>query len=315
MRSHILAFSALLILSSLLPITTLALENKPLVVCTTSVLASIVEDLAGDQVVVEIIASPAVCPGHYDVKPSDIDAFKRASLILAHGFEPWVDDLLQASQSEAAVVYIKGPWNTPSLLKARYQAVSQALSEYLGIDTSAKLEDCLNSIDEVDAYLKEVAQSSGFADMPVVCMLWQKSFIEYLGFKVVAYYGPPEMVSAQQYESIIANATQSGAKLVIDNLQSGVDLGNKIASEIGGVEVALSNFPKIAPELSNVTAVMKWNAEKLSKAVENLELLSEISSLKAQLNTWVTATTVSSIIAVALFIVCLAMYTKLKGRK
>jgi len=289
-------------------------EEKPLVVCTTSVLASIVEDLAGDQVTVEVIASPAVCPGHYDVKPSDIDAFKRANLILAHGFEPWVDDLMQASQSEAAVVYVKGPWNTPSFLKARYQAVSQALSEYLGIDTSVKLEDCLNSIDEVDAYLKEVAQSSGFVDMPVVCMLWQKNFIEYLGFKVVACYGPRELVSAQRDESVVETASQGGAKLVVDNLQSGVDLGEKIASEIGGVEVALSNFPGVALGLNNVTAVMKWNAEKLSKAVEDIELLSEVSSLKAQLSTWITVAEVSAVIAIALLLACVAMFVKLRSR-
>ncbi|RLE74320.1 MAG: manganese transporter, partial [Thermoprotei archaeon] len=61
--------------------------ERPVVVCTTTVLASMVRDLAGDLVVIEVIASPAVCPAHYDVKPSDVEAFGRADLILAHGIE------------------------------------------------------------------------------------------------------------------------------------------------------------------------------------------------------------------------------------
>jgi hypothetical protein len=58
-------------------------------------------------------------------------------------------------------------------------------------------------------------------------MQWQKGFVEFLGFKVLVTYPPPEMVSAKKYEEILKNGT--GAKLVIDNLQSGTEFGEKIA--------------------------------------------------------------------------------------
>ena len=117
-----------------------AAEEKPVVVCTTTVLASVVRDLAGDQVVVEVVSSPAVCPAHYDVTPSDVEKFRHAALIFMHGFEPWVEELREASGSQAPVIKISGPWGVPEMLKAKYEAVAAGLEENLGIDVSESLE-------------------------------------------------------------------------------------------------------------------------------------------------------------------------------
>ena len=56
--------------------------EKPVVVATTSVIGSVVKDLAGDRVDLYVIASPAICPAHYDIKPSDVYTFSNANLIL-----------------------------------------------------------------------------------------------------------------------------------------------------------------------------------------------------------------------------------------
>ncbi|RLF00247.1 MAG: hypothetical protein DRJ63_03040 [Thermoprotei archaeon] len=306
----LLILTAALIVS---PLTVAQETEKPVVVCTTTVLASIVKDLAGDLVTVEVIASPAVCPAHYDVRPSDVEAFRKADLILMHGFEPWVESLKEASGSKAPVVKIKGPWNTPPLLKSKYTEVANALKQYLGLDLSERLSKCLKAIDEVDSYLKNYAQEKGFTGRPVVCMLWQKMFISYLGFKIVAVYGPPEKVSAKQYEDIVKNATKAKALLVIDNMQSGEDLGKKIASEVGCVQVALSNFPWTSPELTNMTQVMKWNTEKLAKALEEAELRGEIVELKREIEFWKTTTAVSAVVA-AVFVITTALLA-VKTRK
>ncbi len=227
------------------------------IVCTTTVLASIVQDLTGEKC--EVIAPPTICPAHYDIKPSDVEKVKDADVIFCHGFEPWVKELVKASGRNITVVKVPGPWNTPQLLREKYVMVARAL-ERLGYEVD--LERCLKSINETEAYLKKFAEEHGFVGTPVVCMQWQKNFVEFLGFKVLATYPPPEMVSAKKYEEVIEKG--KGAKLVIDNLQSGTELGKKIAKEIGAVEVAISNFPT----KGNVSEMMIENAEKLAKALE-----------------------------------------------
>ncbi|MCD6444501.1 zinc ABC transporter substrate-binding protein [Candidatus Bathyarchaeota archaeon] len=289
-----------------------SIDDKPLVVCTTTVLSSVVVDLAGDSISVDVISSPAVCPAHYDVKPSDVEAFRDADLILAHGFEPWVDDLKEASGSEAPVVRVRGDWNSPQALKEIYVKVSTALRDYLGINVSDRLNRALRSIDSLESWLKKISEENHFEGKPVVCMLFQKGFVSSLGFNIVAVYGPPEKVSAKQYEAVIRNATEHNAVLVIDNIQSGTDLGRKIASEIGAVEVALTNFPQTAPNLNNMTQVMMWNVQRITDALRNAELMAEVSSLKRQVETWRTAEIATLIVAVLEAIIIVALRMRIK---
>lgn len=293
-------------------------NEKPTVVCTTTVLASIVEDLASDLVNVEVIASPTICPAHYDVRPSDVEKVRQASLILYHGFEPWIEDLVKASGSGAPMVKVSGPWSTPKFLKDKYVAVANALRDYLGIDVSDRLDKCLKGIDEVDEWLKGYAEEHGFTNTPVVSMLWQKGFITYLGFKVVATFKPPEMVSAKEYSEIVENASKANALLVIDNLQSGTELGKKIADEVGAIEVALTNFPKTAPGLNNVTKVMKYNAKLLADALSQVkyvkELTTEVGNLRSEVGLWRTLSIASLVINVLLAISVGLLVIKLRRR-
>ncbi len=251
------------------------------IVCTTTVISSIVEDLTGEKC--DVIASPTVCPAHYDIKPSDVEKVREADVIICHGFEPWVDELVKSSGKNITVIKIPGPWNSPDLLRDKYVRIASEL-EKLGYHV--ELERCLKAINETESYLKRFAKEHGFVGTPVVCMQWQKGFVEFLGFKILATYPPPEMISAKKYEEVIQKG--KGSKLVIDNLQSGTELGEKIAKELGAVEVAISNFPIEG----NVTSMMIDNAKKLAEALERsegrgkvpgFELIAAISGLSAAL--------------------------------
>ena len=272
--------------------TAYSVENKPIVVASTSVLASIVEDLAGDKVRVVYMVSPSMCPGHYDVKPGDVVTISEARLVLYHGFEPWVKELIGAVNStgswNGSLVRISGNWNTPDSLKKLYIRVAEALKDSLGIDVSARLEKCLKKIDEVAEELKNIARENNFENKPVVVMLWQKPFVEYLGFKIVATYGPPEKLSPKDISIIEENATRNHAILVIDNMQSGTELGSKIARDIGAVHVVLINFPDSVPGVNNVTQMMLYNAKLLAEAVHDYKYIAENTQLRSEVDLWRT---------------------------
>jgi len=297
--------------------------EKPVIVASTTVLASIVEDLAGDQVIVEYIALPTVCPAHYDIKPSDIEKFKYASLILSHGIEPWIDKLVSASGSRALVFKdICKSWSTPSDLKNCYIQVANILEKYLDIPISERLNKSLQTIDEVSSWLKSYSRESGFEGVPVVVMKWQRSYISYLGFNVVASYGPPETVSLKEYSEVVSNATQARAVLVIDNIPSGIDLGIKIAREIGAVEVAIHNFPKTAPEISNVTDMWIYNAKLLANALKAANttmtietLYNQVLKLSRDVNLLTIYLSISGVLNVVLTIALVITIIKFKGVK
>ena len=263
-------------------------DGKPLVVVSTTVLESIVKDLAGDQVDILVLVSPSVCPGHYDVRPSDVWAVSNAKLILYHGIEPWVEKLVEASNSKADVVKVSGPWNTPDALKERYQDVAKILEEKLGISVQERLSEKLKEINEVSEELKAKAEAYNFNDVNVIVMKWQKSFVEWLGFNVVASYPPPEKLSTKDIVELEKKAREENVLLVIDNLQSGVSFGQNLASHVGAVHVTLTNFPGNAPNVNTVLDVMRYNTENLIIAVKTAKEIQEKNALKEKLSTYKT---------------------------
>jgi len=254
--------------------------EKPTVVTTTTVLGSIVNDLAGDSVELMVVSSPNVCPAHYDVKPSDVYAFSKANLILYHGFEPWVDTLVEASRTNASLVKISGPWNTPEGVKGYYVRVANALKENLGLDVSEKLNIVLAKLNETSSILKGEAENLGVSNVKVIVMKWQKAYVSWLGFNVVADFGPPEKLSSADVEKLVEVGKKERVMLVVSNLQSGTAFGESLASEIGAIHVVLTNFPGTEPNLKTLIDVLGKNAETLFKAVELYE--AKLSAVKAE---------------------------------
>ena len=304
-RKTTIILAGIICLAMLYGIVSVNAQNqKPLVVTTTSVLSSIVNDLAGDLVDVAYIVPPSLCPGHYDVKPSDVELIRSADLVLKHGImgEYWLSDLINAANQsgdlDVPIVEVGGGWNTPSAARTLYEKVATVLKDYLGIDVSDRLSKCLQAVNATEEELVEIANENNFKDTPVVVMLWQKSFIEFLGFKVVATYGPPEKLSESDIVEIKENATKGGAKLVIDNLHSGTSLGEKIAGDIGAVHVVLINFPGTVPEANNLTTMMIYNAKLLADALNEYEYKVEIQQLERKVSLWRYATAAVGIIAI-----------------
>ncbi|OYT67809.1 MAG: hypothetical protein B6U65_01955 [Candidatus Wolframiiraptor sp. EX4484-121] len=258
--------------------------EKPVVVATTSVIGSVVKDLAGDRVDLYIIVSPAICPAHHDVKPSDVYTFSKASLILYHGFEPWVKDLYKASGSKAKLVKISGPWNTPDGIKSYYEKVASTLKEELGIDVSDRLDEVLPKIDSLAEKLKSEAEKVGVSRVKVIAMKWVEGFVKWLGFEVVADFGPPEKLSSADVEKLVKTGKSEGVMLVISNLQSGVKFGESLAGEIGASHIILTNFPWTDPDLKTLMDVLERNAERLMKGVELYQVKSITTRLEGELN-------------------------------
>ena len=273
-------------------------EEKPLVVCTTSVLYSIVRDIARDSVDVVMIVSPSICPAHYDVKPGDVHNIAKANLILYHGFEPWLESLVEASGTKAVLYRIKGPWNTPDALKERYRDVARALKDHLKLDVSDRLDQCLSKIDAVAAQLKKRAEEIGIKRIKVICMKWQKAFVSWLGLNIVAEYGPPEKLSAADVEELLKTGREEKVALVIDNLQSGVEFGRSLAERLDAVQVVLTNFPYTDPELVNLTEVMKRNANMIFDAVSKYEYMVTTLRLAREVDTWRTTALIALMVII-----------------
>jgi len=279
------------------------------VVCTTTALESIAEEVGGDKVDIISLVQPGVCPSHFDVRPSHIAEVGEASLIVYHGVEPWLEDLIKASGNESAErLQVEGPWNTPELAVKKIEQIRDALSQVDPENKEYYGENAARAVEEMSATagaLKAEAESLTVDTVPVLCMEWQQSFVEWLGFSVVGTYAPPETLSIKDVSDLITTGKTEGAILVIDNLQSGTDIGSEIAAAVGGYHVVLTNFPNAVPGAGSISEMLEYNAQQLFDAVRKYyEEEEKILELESQLEEERWKRKIYEVVSVILLIMC-----------
>jgi len=129
----VLALAATLLLGGCSPAGTAKLK----VVTSTSMMAQTVERVGGNQVDVVNIIPPAQCPGHFDVKPGDIQRLAEADLFLLHGWQGEIfsqDLIASANNPDLTVVTVDieglgSDWMTPPGQLAATDKISAALCQ------------------------------------------------------------------------------------------------------------------------------------------------------------------------------------------
>lgn len=251
-------------------------QAKPLVVATNVIFGEFAEIIGEDLIEVFTITPMGFCPAHYDLRPSDIAAVAGAALVIYQGFEPWMETLLdsfEGGQQQTRTLQLPGEWNHPPDIVEKYNLIAAALTEILPMEqvtfeeNAAEYEGKLTALAET---LKEKAENLNVGSIPALSILWQAEFVSWLGFEVVATYGKPEELSLRDLVKLARIGKEQHVLLIIDNEQSGADFGEKLAGEIGAIQVVLTNFPGTSPEIDSYLAMLETNAEALFATIESL---------------------------------------------
>ncbi|KYH39734.1 MAG: periplasmic solute binding protein [Candidatus Bathyarchaeota archaeon B26-2] len=296
--------------------------EKPIIVCTTTILSSFAEQIGGDYVTVESIVPPGVCPAHYDITPSAVYAVSNASLVIYTGIEPWLESLIEASgNTNVTRLQVGGPWHPYTAALTYVRRIRDALKEVMP-ERSSYFEEHARIVEEtINATASEIATNATALEVDkvkVVCMQWQKAFVEWLGFDVVATYRPPERMTTSEILELTSIAEREGVVLVIDNLPSGYTFGAKLAADIGAQHVVLTNFPGAVPGTETYAKMIEYNARQLFEAVKRYRLIqSEIKDLTDALNnanTQIRLLSATTIIFIATTVVEALIIYRRRGR-
>ena len=87
------------------------------IVCTNSILADFTKNLLKENVNIEYIMPPGVCPIHFDTSPSDLSIITNTNIIISLGREPWLNSLLESSGNTNYDIITctgLGEWSIPS---------------------------------------------------------------------------------------------------------------------------------------------------------------------------------------------------------
>ena len=219
----------------------------------SSFITNIIQDVADGKLETRALIPPGTCPGHYDVKPSDIKALANSRAIFIHNYQQNYENVTGAIEAAdnpdliTTVLNVTGNWMVPAVQAEGVGKIAQALGE-IDPDNAAYYQE--KAADREQAILtygddvKTELQEAGVEGVKVICAEMQAGFVGWAGFNITATFGRLEELGPKQRTDLIDSAQESGVALIIDNLQSGSEtLGASIGEDIDAIPVTISNFP------------------------------------------------------------------------
>jgi zinc transport system substrate-binding protein len=195
---------------------------------------------------VEAILPPGQCPGHYDVKLSDIEKMKKADLNVSFRGMSFLNKASPGGGAQLLVDAGGRNWMAPDSYIYGLGFLADELSKHFPEDRDEimrRKEEMIRKVKTGANSLIEKIKRMGLFGKPIIVSSMQKEVLEWMGFRVVGEYGRPEAMSAKEVVRLSKIGRDQHAILVVDNLQSGPDAGKGIAETLGVPHVVLTNFP------------------------------------------------------------------------
>ncbi len=252
-------------------------EAAPEIVASTAHIQEIVERLTGGGPIKTLIP-PAMCPGHFDVRPGDIAGLRRGGVLIIHDWQREMQNIrsvitaAELPDARLRVVSVPQNWMIPSGREAASSALARILTELIpeqAEQIAIRDEGYRESIRAHDEAMRERLQSAGAAGISVMCEAILEELLAWMGFQVVATFGRSEDMGAASMAALVRMGREKQVALVADNLQSsGARLGPAIARDIGAEYVVISNFPGGFDGAPTWEATSDRNVQLLIEAVD-----------------------------------------------
>ncbi|WP_419786104.1 metal ABC transporter solute-binding protein, Zn/Mn family [Pseudodesulfovibrio sp.] len=273
-----LIFSLLLALCCLggtLPAQVQAASGPARILAGSTLIADVLGELAPQGTDIRVLIPGGACPGHFDLKPSDLELIQGAQAVILHAWQknmPTMKNLLHAAENDKlAVDALPEPVNPmlPSGQAALTSSVCDVLVRVFPAQAKAirtATEHRLARIKAVGTALQVMLEPLRTAHIKVLCSVMQAQLVDWAGCEVVARYGRPQDLTPVKLAKLIAVGRENGVTLVVDNIQSGADMGSNMAEELNAKQIALSNFPGAIKDTPTWEQTLRANIRQLMNA-------------------------------------------------
>lgn len=244
------------------------------VVAGTEMIADVVRDLTGGTAEILSLVPAASCPGHHDVRASDIAFIKKADAIILHAWQEkqkHIADAIAAANPAVTPEFVQptGSWLTPANQMDGSGAIYRLVTKIPGADfKTVTLQYNARLMRVVKAASEAQKMLAPYKDTPVMASAMQADFVAGLGMKVVARYGRAEDMAPAELARLVKQGKEADVKVVVDNLQSGSEAGAPLSGELDAAHVVFSNFPMFIPEVPTFETLYAYNRDLLLNALE-----------------------------------------------
>jgi zinc transport system substrate-binding protein len=129
----LIVLAALLVVALLAPLSWT--HSSADIVAGSSLIAGIAQDIADGKLEIHNLVPPGMCPGHYDVKPSDVETLANSKALIIHNWQQKMKNitgLIDAADNPDLIIKVIDVADAPMVPEVQSETVgkiAQALGE------------------------------------------------------------------------------------------------------------------------------------------------------------------------------------------
>ena len=221
-------------------------KDAPVAVSSPYLEAAVREVLCRDVPMVRL-AGPSMCPGHFDMRPSQISELARCGLLVRFDFQQALDEKRRTNSCQTAAIGVHGGLCVPNTYISACRQVADHFvrADFLSrseADTRlAKLAERMVSLrQEVERQIK----ASRLHGAPVLASGHQADFCRWLGLRIVAETSSADSSSIRDLDEALKAGEAAGVRIVVANEPEGRRSADALAERLHARVVVFANFPQ-----------------------------------------------------------------------
>ena len=239
---------------------------------TNSYLGCAVLGLCGNDTEVLCLAPPGMCPGHFDISPSQVEQLCDCRILLLFDFQkPVIQTLSRVKERGLKTALVEEPGGL--CVPETYLAICRKVSEILSTEfpeRKAQYEQRLQAIEsdlkQLRRELLEKMQGADISEAKVLASNHQADFARWLDLETVATFVGSDIETVAGIEQCIRKAEGQEVRFVIANKQEGTAIAKALAEQLGAKAVVFSNFPELTGRPSGFNELLRANVDALLRA-------------------------------------------------
>jgi ABC-type Zn uptake system ZnuABC Zn-binding protein ZnuA len=230
------------------------------VVCGTTLISSIVQEIGGGRLDAISIKPPEQNPNDFVVKPEKITLLSGAIFFIIHDwqqakFSQSVIDSAENPGLKVATVKQDGDWMIPELQSRATDKVLGALKS-IDIQNSTAYDAGAaayhQKIVAQEKYIKDtlggIAFNQPLSFIDAIIAAPATDFVKYIGLNVIATY---DKLTPERQTELVKLGREKGTKIVVDTFQNGANMGANLSVALAAARATLSSYPGGAPYTAN----------------------------------------------------------------
>jgi zinc transport system substrate-binding protein len=211
--------------------------------------AAIRDVLRRDMPIVRM-AGPSMCPGHFDMRPSQISQLARCRLLVRFDFQQALDAKLadRAGRSPQSLgVALPGGMCEPD----SYLAACRQIADYLPTtgemdqtEADRRMAEIADRMTALTSDVRQAIDAAGLRNAPVLTSGHQSGFCRWLGLRCVAAYSAADTAGVSELDEAIQAGNVDGVQIIVANQPEGRRLADALADRFDARVVVFANFPE-----------------------------------------------------------------------